>query len=658
MGFFKDLKADISQAVNELLPDESFWGLEEEETEKKEEIKSEDNEKIEMDGKVDDIAILEALHEMISKDEEDTNDLESIGLEEILEAEIEKSTIEEETIPEEENKESTWKGSIKEMVKSLSQDTESDDLAKELENYLELDNDKNDLEEIEQIPEVQHSKVEGVELFGETESKNEEIQDIIMRNSDIVELPESNSGEENTVEEPEEVKTEEPITGDVMVEKMVEEVEQTSKEMNLDQEDSFKQEKLGFESIQEEIETEKVVGELAGEEKIEEVEEEVITEEKEEAVAEETIEEEVKTEEKEEVLEEEPIEKEVKTEEETVVEESIEEVITEESKIEDASEKETITEEKEEVLEEPLEEFLIEESEEETRLEKIENEQSVEEQEEETIEQKIEKIGEEKESISEMIHMITPEICQLLEEENLEPLSEGFEKITEDEEMFMNSDLEGQDVNRFDVSVEEADSIIIDQVEKTEEADMGRKKKEDEDDLTNMETMEQSNQEINVMEENKMANAELKDEITVITKGTVINGSISSDGSLEIKGTITGDVECLGKLSIIGNVSGHLKASEVVVNTPRLDGGIDSEGDVKIGVGTIVIGDVSGKSATISGAVKGEIDVQGPVVVDSTAIVKGNITAKSLQINNGAVVDGCCKLTYAEVDIDNFFEGK
>ena len=158
--------------------------------------------------------------------------------------------------------------------------------------------------------------------------------------------------------------------------------------------------------------------------------------------------------------------------------------------------------------------------------------------------------------------------------------------------------------------------------------------------------------------ENNLENVQATDQVTVITKGTVINGSISSDGGLELNGTITGDVECLGKLIVNGNVSGRLKAAEVVVSTPRLDGGIESQGDVKVGVGTIVIGDVTAKSATISGAVKGEIDVQGPVIVDSTAIVKGNITAKSVQINNGAVVDGYCKLAYAEVDIDNFFDGE
>lgn len=153
-------------------------------------------------------------------------------------------------------------------------------------------------------------------------------------------------------------------------------------------------------------------------------------------------------------------------------------------------------------------------------------------------------------------------------------------------------------------------------------------------------------------------NRERKEDVTVITKGTKINGSISSDGSLEVMGTINGDIECLGKLSIIGNVNGNSQASEIYVNTARLDGGLVSEGSVKVGVGTIVVGDIKASSAVIAGAIKGEVDVNGPVVIDSTAIVKGNINAKSVQINNGAVVDGYCSLSYASVDIDNFFDGE
>ena len=146
--------------------------------------------------------------------------------------------------------------------------------------------------------------------------------------------------------------------------------------------------------------------------------------------------------------------------------------------------------------------------------------------------------------------------------------------------------------------------------------------------------------------------------VTTITSGTTIRGGISSDGSLEVMGVITGDVECQGKVSIIGKVSGNVIASEVYVSTQRLEGSLSSEGAVKIGVGTIIVGDVDGTSAYIAGAVKGDIDVNGHVVVDSTAIIQGNIKAKSIQDNNGAVVDGYCSLNYAGVNLDDFFDVK
>lgn len=146
--------------------------------------------------------------------------------------------------------------------------------------------------------------------------------------------------------------------------------------------------------------------------------------------------------------------------------------------------------------------------------------------------------------------------------------------------------------------------------------------------------------------------------VTTITSGTTIRGGISSDGSLEVMGVITGDVECQGKASIVGKVSGNVIASEIYVSTQKLEGGLSSEGAVKIGVGTIILGDVDATSAYIAGAVKGDIDVNGHVVVDSTAIIQGNIKAKSIQVNNGAVVDGYCSLNYAGVDLDGFFEQK
>lgn len=178
----------------------------------------------------------------------------------------------------------------------------------------------------------------------------------------------------------------------------------------------------------------------------------------------------------------------------------------------------------------------------------------------------------------------------------------------------------------------------------------------EEEDVMNEEVMEEA------MEGASIDNTPVEEveddaqEVTVITKGTTINGGIKSDTSLVVKGTIEGDVECEGKLTITGKVAGNTIASEIYVNTPRLEGDINSRGIVKIDVGTVVIGSISCTSVLVAGAVKGNIEVNGPVIVDSTAVVKGDIKAKSIQINSGAVVDGHCSLAYADVDLDSFFE--
>ncbi len=201
----------------------------------------------------------------------------------------------------------------------------------------------------------------------------------------------------------------------------------------------------------------------------------------------------------------------------------------------------------------------------------------------------------------------------------------------------------------------------VEEVQEEKEEEKQEEEEEDMDDNIDLELLEAMSAEENEEKEEKVApkvrNASVSDDdVTVISKGTSINGSITTDGSLDIMGTINGDVECLGKLSITGKVVGNASAAEVYLNTERMEGSITSDGSVKIGLGTVVIGDILATSGVIAGAVKGEIDINGPIVIDSTAIIKGNIKAKTVQINNGAVIEGFCSLSYSAVDVDNIFE--
>ncbi len=147
------------------------------------------------------------------------------------------------------------------------------------------------------------------------------------------------------------------------------------------------------------------------------------------------------------------------------------------------------------------------------------------------------------------------------------------------------------------------------------------------------------------------------DEVASITEGMIVKGDIATTGSLDLIGKITGNIKCLGKLNVTGEIAGDSDAAEIYAESARITGEVRSKGSVKVGQSTVIVGNIFGSSAVIAGAVKGDVDVHGPVVLDTTAIVMGNIKSQSVQINNGAVIEGMCSQAYADVNPSEFFEG-
>ena len=176
--------------------------------------------------------------------------------------------------------------------------------------------------------------------------------------------------------------------------------------------------------------------------------------------------------------------------------------------------------------------------------------------------------------------------------------------------------------------------------------------------------IERVQQEDAAMETNVETGAEGKADVstlmeadtTYITKATVINGDLQTDGCIDLIGTVKGSVSCDGKLIVGGSITGDVQVGELYANAARIEGDVHVVDAAKIGVGTVVVGNVFAGSAVIAGAVKGDIDVQGPVIVDSTAVIMGNIKSRSVQINNGAVIEGMCSQCYSEIDVKSFFE--
>ena len=258
-----------------------------------------------------------------------------------------------------------------------------------------------------------------------------------------------------------------------------------------------------------------------------------------------------------------------------------------------------------------------------------------------------------------------------------ENLLSGEEAEKDKENEYDQEDAEAEE----DEEAEEADS----EAEETEEADEEDLDESEEDSMTEHESMsidaavfetlekEAENDLVDdadevddmydsdiktkdaMTEKRENVDSVMSDDTTYITKGTKIKGDIETDGGVDVLGSVTGNIKCMGKLILGGTVKGNVNAGEIYANAAKIEGEVVAEGGVKIGVGSVVIGNITATSAIVSGAVNGDIDIKGPVIVDSTAVIMGNIKSRTVQINNGAVIEGFCSQCYSEIDVKSFF---
>lgn len=274
----------------------------------------------------------------------------------------------------------------------------------------------------------------------------------------------------------------------------------------------------------------------------------------------------------------------------------------------------------------------------------------------------------------------TPATKDTVPEEEMKMQEPGLEGVIEEQTAADAEYQETYSEEKSEITTESkedtSDSEMLDNNLVNEEAAKELQENEEEtksmkmetENFENENTVEEAAETVNSVDENnkdnggfsemdsQLANKTAVDETAVITAGMTIQGDIISEGSMEVTGTIIGNIDILGKLNITGAVQGNSKAAEVYCENAKITGEIASEGSVKIGQSTVIIGNISANSAVIAGAVKGDIDVHGPVVLDTSAIVMGNIKSKSVQINNGAVIEGMCSQCYADVNPSSFFE--
>lgn len=126
----------------------------------------------------------------------------------------------------------------------------------------------------------------------------------------------------------------------------------------------------------------------------------------------------------------------------------------------------------------------------------------------------------------------------------------------------------------------------------------------------------------------------------VISPRTVLKGNIDTDDSMEVMGIIHGEITCKSSIEISGKVFGNVKCKKFASTKAEIQGDIICSGDLIIGEGTHIEGNVVANIAEINGSVNGNIHIKESVVIDKTAVINGDIAAGLIELKKGAYVKG------------------
>ncbi len=99
--------------------------------------------------------------------------------------------------------------------------------------------------------------------------------------------------------------------------------------------------------------------------------------------------------------------------------------------------------------------------------------------------------------------------------------------------------------------------------------------------------------------------------------------------------------------TIIGagvRVEGTFTAHGNVIIKGQLFGSLETESDLHLREGGLIEADIKAHNASIAGEVKGNFEVEDKIELASSAQVSGDLNCRVLAIDEGAVLNGRCKV--------------
>ena len=144
----------------------------------------------------------------------------------------------------------------------------------------------------------------------------------------------------------------------------------------------------------------------------------------------------------------------------------------------------------------------------------------------------------------------------------------------------------------------------------------------------------------------EMQASDATDEVTVISKNTVIDGNIRSLANMQVDGNIKGNIETTRNIDMSGKVVGDVVCNNASLTSAAMQGNVSLKGRMRMDRDTILIGDLTSQYADINGRIRGKLEIAGKAELKRDAIVFGDINASTIAVTDGAIIQGYVNTTF------------
>lgn len=140
---------------------------------------------------------------------------------------------------------------------------------------------------------------------------------------------------------------------------------------------------------------------------------------------------------------------------------------------------------------------------------------------------------------------------------------------------------------------------------------------------------------------------------SVLAKGVVITGDISTDGDIIIEGSINGNLTSAGNIIVNENaeITGNISGENLSVSNGHIQGDISVDKNLTISKDSSVEGNIIADNFNLSGQVVGNVQVSDTIALASTALINGDVETNGITVELGAAINGKIAVNPKKADV-------